>query len=97
MRAEKFGSVVQLNTKFDELIEVFRRGGLVGEGCFEPRISTIGEKGDLVAIIVVQDLSGSRKLAMIGGVVPITLEEVLQLAFGSCVCIGIVIGIIESG
>ena len=97
MMAEELGSILQLDTKLDELIQVFCRRGLVGEGCFEPRINAIGERGDLVAIMVVQDLSVSCQLSMIGRAVPITLAEVLQLAFGSCVCIGIIIGVLDSG
>ena len=77
MGEEKFGSIVQLNTKLDELIEVFRGRGLVGEGCFEPRIGAIGKRGDLVVIVVVQDLCISHKLVMVGIAVPMTLAEVL--------------------
>jgi len=97
MRAEELGSVVQLDAKVDELIEVFRGRGLVGEGCFEPCISAIGERRDLVAIVVVQDLCISCKLGMVGRAVPITLAEVLQFAFGSCSGVGVIIGILESG
>ena len=77
MGVEKFDLVVQLNRMLYKLIEVFRRRGLAGEGCFEHHISAIGERGDVVVIVVVQDLCMSRKLEMVGGAVSITLAEVL--------------------